>query len=56
MKLYYFSLRYIGNIEEAEELVQSVFINLWKTLQSLIMEKLGNHFDNYESAENDRTI
>ena len=34
-KLYYFSLRYLGNIEEAEELVQSVFINIWEHRKSL---------------------
>lgn len=28
-KIYYFSLRFLGNNEEAEDLVQSVFINLW---------------------------
>lgn len=34
-KLYYFSLRYLGNNEEAEELVQSVFINIWEHRKSL---------------------
>ena len=34
-KLYYFSLRYIKNNEEAEELVQSVFINIWEHRGSL---------------------
>jgi RNA polymerase sigma-70 factor (family 1) len=34
-KLYYFSLRYLGNNEEAEELVQSVFINIWTHRKSL---------------------
>ena len=33
-KLYYFSLRYLGDNEETEELVQSVFISIWNT---------GNH-------------
>lgn len=28
-KIYYFSLRFLGNNEEAEDLVQTVFINLW---------------------------
>ncbi len=34
-KLYYFSLRYLGNNEEAEELVQSVFIKIWEHRKSL---------------------
>jgi RNA polymerase sigma-70 factor (family 1) len=34
-KLYYFSLRYLGNSEEAEELVQSVFVSIWENRQSL---------------------
>lgn len=34
-KLYYFSLRYLGDNEEAEELVQSVFINIWEHRESL---------------------
>jgi RNA polymerase sigma-70 factor (ECF subfamily) len=29
-KLYYFSLRYVDDIFDAEELVQTVFINLWE--------------------------
>lgn len=28
-KIYYFSLRYLGNKEEAEDLVQTVFTNIW---------------------------
>lgn len=28
--IYYFSLKYLGNPEEAEELVQNVFVNLWQ--------------------------
>jgi RNA polymerase sigma-70 factor (ECF subfamily) len=28
--IYYFSLKYLGNPEEAEELVQNVFISLWQ--------------------------
>lgn len=28
-KIYYFSLRFLGNNQEAEDLVQSVFMNLW---------------------------
>jgi RNA polymerase sigma-70 factor (family 1) len=34
-KIYYFSLRYLGNIEETEELVQSVFISIWEHRKSL---------------------
>ena len=34
-KLYYFSLRYLRNKEESEELVQTVFINLWVHRKSL---------------------
>lgn len=34
-KLYYFSFNYLGNKEEAEEIVQKVFINLWEHRKSL---------------------
>jgi len=34
-KLYYFSLRYLRDKEESEELVQTVFINLWIHRKSL---------------------
>jgi RNA polymerase sigma-70 factor, ECF subfamily len=34
-KIYYFSLKYLGNNVEAEELVQSVFINVWENRESL---------------------
>ena len=34
-KLYYFSLKYLCNNDEAEELVQSVFINIWEHRGSL---------------------
>lgn len=34
-KLYYFSLRYLHNSEESEELVQSLFINIWEHRKSL---------------------
>jgi RNA polymerase sigma-70 factor (family 1) len=34
-KIHYFSLRYLGNVEEAEELVQSVFISIWEHRKSL---------------------
>ena len=34
-KIYFFSLKYLGNNVEAEELVQSVFINVWENRISL---------------------
>jgi len=34
-RLYYFSLRYLCDQDEAEELVQSVFINIWEHRKSL---------------------
>jgi RNA polymerase sigma-70 factor (family 1) len=34
-KIYYFSLRYLGSVEEAEELIQSVFISIWEHRKSL---------------------
>jgi len=34
-KIYFFSLKYLGNNVEAEELVQSVFINVWENRESL---------------------
>ena len=34
-KIYFFSLKYLGNNVEAEELVQSVFINVWENRGSL---------------------
>jgi RNA polymerase sigma-70 factor, ECF subfamily len=34
-KIYFFALRYLGNNTEAEELVQSVFINVWENRESL---------------------
>jgi RNA polymerase sigma-70 factor (family 1) len=34
-KIYFFSLRYLGNNYEAEELVQSTFINIWENRKSL---------------------
>jgi len=33
--IYYFSLKYLKNDVEAEELVQSVFINVWENRESL---------------------
>jgi RNA polymerase sigma-70 factor (family 1) len=34
-KIYYFSLRNLGNTEDAEELVQSVFVSIWEHRKSL---------------------
>jgi RNA polymerase sigma-70 factor (family 1) len=34
-KIYFFSIKYLGNSVEAEELVQSVFINVWENRGSL---------------------
>jgi RNA polymerase sigma-70 factor (family 1) len=34
-KIYFFSLKYLKNNAEAEELVQSVFINVWENRESL---------------------
>ena len=34
-KIYFFSLKYLGSNVEAEELVQSVFINVWENRESL---------------------
>jgi len=34
-KIYFFSLKYLGNNIEAEELVQSVFINIWENRKTL---------------------
>lgn len=34
-KIYFFSLKYLKNSVEAEELVQSVFINIWEKRESL---------------------
>jgi RNA polymerase sigma-70 factor (ECF subfamily) len=34
-KIYFFSLKYLGNNVEVEELVQSVFINVWENRESL---------------------
>ncbi len=43
-KIYFFSLKYIGNNVEVEELVQSVFINVWENRQSL---DAGNSVKSY---------
>ena len=34
-KIYYFSLRYLGSKEETEELLQSIFMNIWQHRRSL---------------------
>jgi RNA polymerase sigma-70 factor (ECF subfamily) len=34
-KIYYFSLKHLNNTLEVEELVQSVFINVWESRESL---------------------
>ena len=34
-KIYYFSFRYLGSKEETEELLQSIFINIWQHRRSL---------------------
>jgi RNA polymerase sigma-70 factor, ECF subfamily len=34
-KIYFFALRYLGNKADAEELVQSVFVNVWENRASL---------------------
>jgi RNA polymerase sigma-70 factor, ECF subfamily len=34
-KIYFFSIKYLGNIIETEELVQTVFINVWENRKSL---------------------
>jgi RNA polymerase sigma-70 factor (ECF subfamily) len=34
-KIYFFSLKHLNNASEAEELVQSVFINVWENRRSL---------------------
>lgn len=50
-KLYYFALRYLHNNEESEELVQTVFINLWEHRKSLD-ENLSVKSYIYRSAVN----
>jgi RNA polymerase sigma-70 factor (ECF subfamily) len=54
-RIYHFSLRYLHNIEEAEDIVQTVFLNLWinrKTLdenqdiKSYIFKSAVNHVYN----------
>lgn len=50
-KLYYFSLKYLHNTYEAEELVQSVFVSIWEHRKSLDASRsLKNYI--YRSAVN----
>jgi aryl-alcohol dehydrogenase-like predicted oxidoreductase len=51
------------NVRELEENVKAVNCSLSEEIKAEldkitlpVMEKLGNHFDYYESAENDRTL
>jgi RNA polymerase sigma-70 factor, ECF subfamily len=55
-KIYFFALKYLGNDVEAEELVQSVFINVWEnrvtldpenSVKSYIYKAAVNHIYNY---------
>lgn len=55
-KIYYFSLRYFGVKEESEELVQSIFINIWEhrksfdettQVKSYIYKSALNYIANY---------
>jgi RNA polymerase sigma-70 factor (ECF subfamily) len=55
-KIYFFSLKYLGNNIEAEELVQSVFINVWEkrnyldptnSVKSYIYKAAANYIYNY---------
>jgi RNA polymerase sigma-70 factor (ECF subfamily) len=55
-KIYFFSLKYLGNSVEAEELVQSVFINVWEnrefldptnSVRSYIYKAAVNYIYNY---------
>lgn len=50
-KLYYFSLKYLHNTYEAEELVQSIFVSIWEHRKSLDASRsLKNYI--YRSAVN----
>ena len=55
-KIYYFSLRFLCSKEDAEELVQSVFINIWEqrrtldetlSVKSYIFRSAVNYIANY---------
>jgi RNA polymerase sigma-70 factor (family 1) len=50
-KLYYFSLKYLRNTEDAAELVQSVFISIWEHRKSLD-ERMAVKSYIYRSAVN----
>jgi RNA polymerase sigma-70 factor (family 1) len=50
-KIYYFALKYLRNAEEAEELVQSVFISIWEHRKSLD-ERMAVKSYIYRSAVN----
>ncbi len=63
-KIYFFSLRYIGSKEETEELVQSIFINLWEhrsslnetlAIKSYIYRSAVNYITNYLKKKAIRT-
>jgi RNA polymerase sigma-70 factor (family 1) len=63
-KIYYFSLRYLCSAEEAEELVQSVFISIWEhrksldeslTVKSYIYRSSVNYIYNYLKKKAIRT-
>lgn len=63
-KIYYFSLRYLGSKEETEELVQSIFINIWEhrrsldetlTIKSYIYRSAVNYITNYLKKKAVRT-
>lgn len=43
-KLFSFSLAYLDNAQEAEEIVQEVFLKIWKVRENLLSEK---SFDSY---------
>lgn len=50
-KIYFYSLKYLGNSSEAEELVQSVFINVWENRGSLDPDNSIKNYI-YKSAVN----
>lgn len=55
-KIYYFSVRFLGNKEDAEDLVQTVFLNIWlnrkmldetKEISSYIFKSAENYIYNF---------
>jgi RNA polymerase sigma-70 factor (ECF subfamily) len=63
-KIYYFSLRYLGSKEETEELLQSIFMNIWQHRRSLdstlsvkdyIFRSAVNYITNYLKKKAVRT-